>query len=272
MPNKHILVEIDSRIATIVLNRPEKLNAWTDTMEAEVRAAMGRAGADDGVRAIILTGAGRGFCAGADMGHLDNVGAGLEDPDQPITEDPVPRSARPDFRTRHSYFPAVPKPVIAAINGACAGLGLVLALYCDVRFAAQEAMFTTSFARRGLIAEHGIAWLMSALVGPAVALDLLMSARRVTAEEALRIGLVNRVVPGMDLLAATREYTRMLADEVSPLAVSVIKRQVWEAQFQTLAEAIELADVEMERSFASEDFREGVAHFMEKRRPAFTGR
>jgi enoyl-CoA hydratase/carnithine racemase len=233
---------------------------------------MGRAGADDNVRAIILTGAGRGFCAGADMGHLENVGAGLEDPDQPITEDPVPHSACPDFRTRHSYFPAIPKPVIAAINGPCAGLGLVLALYCDLRFAADEAMFTTSFARRGLIAEHGIAWLMPALVGPSVALDLLMSARRFSADEALRMGLVNRIVPGKDLLTVTREYARMLTDECSPLAVSVIKRQVWQAQFQTLAEAIALADVEMERSFVSEDFREGIAHFVEKRRPAFTGR
>jgi len=270
MGYEHILYDVAGRIATITLNRPERLNAWTRTMEREVREAVGVAAADDVVRVLVLTGAGRGFCAGADMDLLQSIpggGAGETQRRQPF--DP---SARPDFQRTYSWFPAVPKPIIAAINGAAAGLGLVVALYCDVRIAAEGAVFTTSFSRRGLVAEHGVSWLLPRLVGPASALDLLLSARKIDAAAALRMGLVNEVLPQARFVEGVRSYAGELATLVSPRSMRVMKRQVWEAQFQTLAEATDVADAEMRLSFASEDFREGVAHFVEKRAPSFTGR
>ena len=185
---------------------------------------------------------------------------------------PFDPGSRPDFQKRYSYFPAVPKPIIAAVNGPCAGLGLVIALYCDLRFAAPEAQFTTAFSRRGLIAEHGISWMLPRIVGHANALDLLMSARRVQSDEALRIGLVNRLYPSDQLREQTYAYARELADFVSPSAIAVIKRQLYDVPFQTLAEATIDANREMVVALRGSDFREGVASFMEKRPPRFTGK
>lgn len=270
MSYQHILYGVSDHIATITLNRPEKLNAWTSTMEVEVRRATEAAARDEGVRVLVLTGAGRGFCAGADMELLTGITAARRDVHVPPP--PLDSRARADFQVRFGYFPAVPKPVIAAVNGPAAGLGLVVALYCDLRFAAEEAVLTTAFSRRGLIAEHGISWTLPRLVGLPAALDLMLSARRVGAAEALELGLVNRVVPGADLMARTLDYARELATLVSPRSMAVMKRQLWNAQFQTLAEAVADADVEMQRSFTTEDFKEGVAHFLEKRAPAFRGR
>ena len=163
------------------------------------------------------------------------------------------------------------QPVIAMLNGATAGIGLVHALYCDLRFAADSAVFTTAFARRGLIAEHGISWMLPRIVGHANALDLLMSARRVSAAEALRIGLVNRLSSPEKLREDTYAYARDLADFVSPSAIAVIKRQVYDVPFQTLAEATIDANREMQIALKGNDFREGVASFVEKRPPRFTG-
>jgi len=271
MGYEHILYDVAGHIATVTLNRPERLNAWTSTMEREVREAVAAAAADDGVRVIVLTGAGRGFCAGADMDLLQSIpGGGV--PSETERPRPLDPSARGDFQRKYSWFPAVPKPIIAAINGPAAGLGLVIALYCDVRIAAEGAVFTTSFSRRGLIAEHGVSWLLPRLVGPANALDLLLSARKIDAATALRMGLVNEVLSQERFRDGVGAYARELATLVSPRSMRVMKRQIWEAQFQTLAEATDVADAEMLLSFASEDFREGVAHFVEKRAPAFTGR
>jgi enoyl-CoA hydratase/carnithine racemase len=271
MGHEHILYDVSGRVATVTLNRPAKLNAWTAVMEAEVRQAMEEAARDEAVRVIVLTGAGRGFCAGADMDLL----AGITEGARPVSGEetrPIDGTARPEFVGKYAYFPTVPKPIIGAINGACAGLGLVVALYCDLRFASDQAVFTTAFARRGLIAEHGVSWLLPRLVGPAHALDLLLSARKVEAAEALRLGLVNQVWPHAGFAAAVRAYADELATLSSPRSLAVMKRQLWDAQFQGLAEATRVADEEMLRSFTSEDFKEGVAHFVEKRPPAFTGR
>ncbi|MCM5571165.1 enoyl-CoA hydratase [Burkholderiaceae bacterium FT117] len=274
MSYEAILYDVADGIATVTLNRPDKLNAWTRGMQAEVHDAMHRAAADDAVRAIVLTGAGRGFCAGADMGLLSAVREGEARVSADPTTSPVPPmgSALADFRKTYSWFPTIPKPIVGAINGPCAGLGLVIALYCDMRFAAQGAMFTTAFAQRGLIAEHGISWLLPRLIGLPEAADLLYSARKVGADEALKLGLVQRVVPDAELIPATREYLRGIVDGVSPRSVAVMKRQIWEAMFQTLGEAIEVGNDEMQKSFASDDFKEGVAHYLEKRAPRFTGR
>jgi enoyl-CoA hydratase/carnithine racemase len=166
----------------------------------------------------------------------------------------------------------VPKPIIAAINGAAAGLGLILALYCDIRFAADNAKFTTAFSRRGLIAEHGISWLLPRITGFANAADLLYSARVIAAAEAKEMGLVSRVIPAASFESEVMAYARMLASEVSPRSLREMKREIWAAQFQPLGEAIEAANADMPPSFKSEDFKEGVAHFVEKRLPRFTGR
>jgi len=275
MEYSDITYAVEARVATITLNRPDKLNAWTRTMETEVRAAMTAAGNDDAVRAIVLTGAGRGFCAGADMSLLSDVSASGGDA---RPGDAAPGGIAggldlpPDYHLRYAYFPTVPKPVIAAINGPAAGLGLIMALYCDVRFAADSAVFTTAFARRGLIAEHGISWLLPALVGHAHALDLLLSARKVDATEALAMGLVNQVHPGYALMDAAQAYARDLADNVSPRSIRVMKRQVYRAVLQSLEDATLIANAELPGSFVSEDFKEGVAHFLEQRPARFSGR
>lgn len=267
MAYQHILYDIADRIATITLNRPDRMNAWTPIMEREVREAMASAAADSSVRVIVLTGAGRGFCAGADMDALK----GLDPDDVRRTADipPFDMNRRPDWQTRYAFYPSIPKPVIGMLNGATAGIGLVHALYCDMRFAADSAVFTTAFARRGLIAEHGISWMLPRIVGHANALDLLMSARRVPADEALRIGLVNRLYPAEQLREQTYAYARDLADFVSPTAMGVIKRQIYDVPFQTLAEATIDANREMNIALRGADFREGVASFIEKRAPTF---
>jgi enoyl-CoA hydratase/carnithine racemase len=267
---QHILYEVSDKIATITLNRPDRMNAWTTIMERDVRHAMELAASDDNVRVIVLTGAGRAFCAGADMEGLKAIDA--NEIRRGESTPPFDMNRRPDWQTRYAYYPAIPKPVIGMLNGATAGIGLVHALYCDLRFAADNTVFTTAFSRRGLIAEHGISWMLPRIVGHANALDLLMSARRVHSDEALRIGLVNRLYPPDQLREQTYAYARDLADFVSPSAISVIKRQLYDVPFQTLAEATIDANREMQVALKGSDFREGVASFMEKRPPRFTGK
>jgi enoyl-CoA hydratase/carnithine racemase len=276
MPSKEILYQVADRVATITLNRPEKLNAWTATMEQEVRSSVEEAERDENVRVIVLTGAGPGFCAGADMSLLTAVAS------QGVGEDLARRiqsggagqeGTRPDFQRKFSYFLGVAKPVIAAINGPAVGLGLVIPLYCDLRWAAENARFSTTFAQRGLIAEYGIAWMLPRIVGLSDALDLLFSARTITASEALDLRLVNRVFPkeGDGFGATVHEHAVQLASSVSPRSMGVIKRQVYTGIFQTLAESFDLSVVEMVASLRSADFKEGVAHFLEKRPPNFSG-
>jgi enoyl-CoA hydratase/carnithine racemase len=179
---------------------------------------------------------------------------------------------RADFRHKYSYFPAVTKPVIAAINGPVVGLGLVITLYCDIRFASDAARFGTAFARRGLIAEYGVAWMLPRLVGHANALDLLLSARMIDAAEAVRMGLANQVFPRDTFMEKVREYAIDLASNVSPRSTRIIKRQVYEAMFETLTGSFERSEQEMLASLQCADFKEGVAHFVEKRAPVFTGK
>jgi enoyl-CoA hydratase/carnithine racemase len=274
MAYEEILMDVADGIATITMNRPEKLNAWTGTMAGEIRDAMTDAGQRADVRVIILTGAGRGFCAGADMDNLAGISdSGSNNSNQPMRPVEIEDGLNlpMDFRQQVSYFPQVPKPVIAAINGPAAGLGLVMSLYADMRFASDNAKFMTAFAKRGLIAEHGISWMLPELVGVSNALDLLLSSRLIDAGEALHMGLVNKVFPAESFLDDVKAYASEIARFVSPRSTKVMKRQVYNAMFQNLAEAIGTGNEEMVRSFTTEDFKEGVAHFVEKRHPKFTG-
>lgn len=273
MSYSEIIYTAQDGVATVTMNRPDKLNAVTPMLADEMRQAMIAAAKDDAVRAIVLTGAGRGFCAGADMTRLSGLSSGNEDRGLVTAKVPdLPFEAHADFKSRYGYFPSIPKPIIGAVNGPCAGLGMVIALYCDIRIAAEDVVFTTSFSRRGLIAEYGIAWTLPRLVGPSVAADLLLSARRVNAAEALRIGLVSQVVPVTGLQDAAHTYAKDLADNVSPRSMRVMKRQIWESLAQRLGEANAMAEEEMKGSFGTADFKEGVAHFLEKRQARFTGR
>ncbi|MDO8212240.1 enoyl-CoA hydratase-related protein [Conexibacter sp. CPCC 206217] len=250
-----VLYDVAERVATVTLNRPSRLNAWTPQLGLAYHDALARAGADPGVRAIVVTGAGRGFCAGADMGDLNEISPGNH---PEIVDD-----------RRHTFVRTLPKPVIAAVNGAAAGMGLMLAAMCDVRIAAEGAKLTTAFARRGLIAEHGLAWLLTRLVGPAAALDLLLSARVVLAEEALQLGLVNRVVGRGEALDAAWAYARELATHSSPASMAVIKRQVQDDLERGLDAAYAAAEEAMYASLDRPDLAEGVASFTERRAPDF---
>lgn len=273
---EHILLETKDRISTITLNRPERLNAWTARMADEVRDAIGKAGTDPATRCIVITGAGRGFCAGADMEGLQGTAsAGKTSGHEVLNPSDVSFSGAPgpdiaeSFPGRFGYLYSCPKPIIAEINGPCAGIGLILTLYADLRFANEAAKFTTAFAARGLVAEHGIAWLLPRLIGEAHALDLLMTSRKFTGAEAQVMGLVNKALPAGELATHVASVARTLANDVSPRAVAIMKRQVRASYAQSFAASLAIADEQMSQSFSIFDFKEGVQSFVERRAPAF---
>jgi enoyl-CoA hydratase/carnithine racemase len=253
-----VLREIEDGVALLTLNRPDRLNAWTSEMQTLYFDLLDDCAEREDVRAIVLTGAGRGFCAGADMQNLEAIAEGDTDRASGAA-DPRP--------VTHAL--GIPKPVIACINGAAAGLGLVHALMCDIRFAAAGAKLTTAFSRRGLVAEHGIAWILPRLVGPARALDLLLSGRVVLGNEAAELGLVNRSVDDGRALDETLAYARMLAGECSPASMAQMKRQVYADYERTLSESVEEANRLMVESFSGADLAEGVRSFLERRSPEF---
>jgi enoyl-CoA hydratase/carnithine racemase len=227
------------------------------------------AAADENVRVIILTGAGKAFCAGGDI-----TGFKSDNPRHLIDKLPRPYdfSRRPDFQSRTAYFPSLPKPVIAMLNGATAGIGLVHALFCDLRFASEDTVITTAFSRIGLASEYGMGWILNRVVGHANAFDLLLSGRKVRGQESQRLGLVNQIFPPETLVQATCDYARELAEEVSPRSLRVIKQQLWELPFQTLQEALITDSAAMLEANVCEDFKEGKLAFVEKRPPRFTGK
>lgn len=253
-PTAPVLVERRGAVALITLNRPDRLNALTVAMESQYFDVLRQSDGDPAVRAIVVTGAGRGFCAGMDMAADDEAA----DP----TRATAPASARRAAMT-------VRKPVIAAINGAAAGLGLALALHCDLRFATPVAKLTTSFARRGLVAEAGLAWLLPRLVGASGALDLLLSARVVLGEEALRLGLIDRVVEPDALVQEVVAYADDLARNCSPWALATIKRQVYDGLDSTADGAYRSCDELMRIAADRPDAAEGIASFVERRPPRF---
>lgn len=267
---KVTLYQVDDGVATITLHRPERLNAWTGRLHTEYRSLLARAAADPGVRVIVVTGSGRGFCAGADIKALEGHAArGAYDagtgPDLPHPGYGV----RPEFDADFAYHFGIPKPVIAAVNGPAAGVGLVLACYCDLRFAAAGAKLTAAHGRLGLPAEYGLSWLLPRIVGFAHAADLLLSSRVVLAEEALAMGLVNRVHPAGELMEAVYDYCRMLAEEVSPASLAATKLQMYADVYATAAGAVEDAQRLLEQMMGQPDFTEAVAARQERRPPRF---
>ncbi|WP_240939429.1 enoyl-CoA hydratase-related protein [Diaphorobacter sp. HDW4A] len=258
MQSSELGCEIRNRVALLTINRPERMNAWTPALEQQFKARILEIRSDDEIRCIVLTGAGKAFCAGMDMQVLQSG---------PST--PTPSTA--DADPRYSYLTTLDKPFIAAINGAAAGVGLCIALYSDLRFVTPEARLTAPYARRGLVAEHGIAWLLPRLIGPMHAADLLLSGRTVSGAEAGRMGLAN-VLPAEGFLDAVLERANEIANLGSPRSTRIMKQQLLAAREGTLAEATRVADREMTDCKATEDFREGVQHFIEKRPPHFTGR
>jgi len=268
---EEITYEVDDPVATITLNRPHALNAWTNTMGLEVREAIGRAERDKAVVGIVLTGAGRGFCAGADLNVLQNLTKGdrsatAASRDVPMPGDP---SWGDDLRSTYTYFLSVPKPIVAAINGPCAGMAVAIVLCCDLRFMAEDAVLTTAFAERGLVAEWGTSWLLPRLVGPAAALDLLYSARKVTGRDAATMGLVNNAMPADEVLQYANAYVQSLAARCSPTSMAIMKRQVYQQLHAGLGPAEKEAQALMLESFARSDFAEGVSSFVERRSPSF---
>ena len=255
--NDPVLYDVQSGVAIVTLNRPERLNAWTGALGKRYFSRLDEAVADPNVKVIVVTGAGRGFCAGADMDMLQGIGE-------------AGGTGNAEAQKPAWYATTLSKPVIAAINGACAGLGLVHALMCDIRFAAAGAKFTTAFARRGLIAEHGISWVLPRVVGPARAMDLLLSGRTFVAEEAATLGLVNETVPGDELMARVMAYAQELATYSSPASMKAMKSQIWGDLARSLPDANENADGLMKLSLKATDFKEGVRSYLEKRTPNFS--
>ena len=259
----NVTLDVEGPMALVRLERPEKLNAFTFGMVGEIRSAVDEAAADPDVVAVVVTGTGRGFSAGLDTTDLARSTSG--DPagrSQPSTDpDELP--------ALFSHILRVRKPVIAAVNGVAAGGGFVLAMMCDLRFAAHSASFTTAFSRRGLIAEHGTSWLLPRIVGLNRALDLLWSARRMSAEEAYRIGFVDRLIPDDALLDEVRAYVDDLAANVSPRSMAVMKQQVYGDLSLSLPDAFRGSDVHVQASIEHPDSTEGVVSFVERRPPRF---
>jgi enoyl-CoA hydratase/carnithine racemase len=253
---QQILYDTSGPVATITFNRPEKLNAWTPVMEAEVAQAIQAAEADADIRVVVLTGAGRGFCSGADLT------APPANPDAPRVR------PGPD---RFEFLWNAGKPLVAALNGPAAGVGLSIALHCDFRYMAQSASLTTAFALRGLIAEHGSAWLLPRLIGVQNAADLFYSGRKVACAEAAQMGLV-RALPDEGFLEQVISLATALVQASSPRSLRVMRRQIHAGLDQTFAEGLVLAHREQEESLHSADFKEGITAFRERRPSLFTGR
>jgi enoyl-CoA hydratase/carnithine racemase len=264
--------DVRGPVAIITMNRPDALNAFTGRMLAEIRHALATAERDPEVVGMVLTGAGRGFCAGMDMNALNQMSSGADEGADDLSElaaSPGDPDMGENFQTTYSYLLSVRKPLLAAINGACAGLGFAVAMLCDMRFVEQNAKFSTAFSQRGLIAEHGISWILPRLIGPSRALDLLWSARKFDGVEAERLGLADRLVEDGASLDAALAYIEDLAATAAPKSLMVMKQQVYRHLNMPLGEAMKETNALMAESLSRSDFREGVRSFIEKRPPAF---
>lgn len=253
-----------SGIAVLTLNRPDRLNTWGGDIATAFYAGLDRAEADSAVRVIVVTGRGKAFCAGAQLGSMGSVAQSIEQTDE--------RKLASLVGERQPYsLTSLSKPVVAAINGSCVGIGFTQALMCDVRFAAAGAKFAASFARRGLIAEYGVSWILPRLTGWGVALDLLLSGRTFFADEAAELGLVKEVVPPEQLMKRVMDYAGDIAQHCSPASMAVIKQQAYGDAMREITDASARSDALLHESLRRPDVIEGVTSFLEKRLPSFPG-
>ena len=276
MPNDASMVTyaVSDGVALITFNRPEARNAWLNETTVQYRDRLCEAELDKRVRVVVVTGAGSTFCVGADMSLLDEISGGtatIGPKKSGRTPLPLPGNQRdPDYALAHAYTMAMSKPVIAAINGAAAGIGFVVACYADIRLAAAGAKLTTSVAKLGLPAEHGMSWLLPRLVGLGPAAELLLTGRTVTAEEAATMGLVHHVYPADQLRDRAVTYAAGLVADVAPSSLKVIKAQLYADMRGSFADAVRVAEGSMQRMVPMDDFREAITAFGERRRPNFS--
>ncbi len=271
---QEILYDVQDPVATITLNRPKKMNAMTNRTLREIKHAIAEAERDDRVVGIVLTGAGRGFCAGIDMGDLSKIQQAGSVDSMRVADDvpdaqPGDPSMGPGFGFWFTYLMAVRKPIVAAVNGACAGMGFSMAMMCDLRFISESAFFMAAFAQRGLVSEHGSSWVLPRLLGPSRALDLVWSGRRIDAQEALALGLANRVVEPENVVAAAQAYIQQLAATASPQSLMDMKQQIYGDLQRSLTDSVQDTTRRQEASYVRPDFKEGIASFVEKRPPQF---
>ncbi len=270
---QEIEYEIDGPVATITMNRPDQFNALTDLTQAEIRHALDASERNPDVIGTVLTGAGRGFCAGVDMnalGKMSDAGERVAENYDHLKVNPGNPDGDNNYKGSPTYFLGLRKPLIAAINGAAAGLGFSYATFCDMRFMDRSAKLVSSFGPRGLIAEHGTSWLLPRLVGPSNALDIFWSSRRINGEEAYRMGYANRLCEDGTCASEAQAYLKEIAGTSAPSSLMMMKRQVYKHMNRELGDAMAESTIWMDESLTRDDFKEGVASFVERRVPNFS--
>ena len=268
MELKSTRYEVEGGIATVRLHRPERMNAWTGRMHTEYRWLMAQADADPAVGAVIVTGEGRAFCAGADAKALEgHVAKGGYDPGTPEDIARPGYGVREEFDAFFAWHFGLTKPVVAAINGPAAGVGFALACYCDLRFAVPGAKLTTAHGPLGLPAEYGLSWLLPRMIGLTHANDLLLSSRKFLTDEALALGLLNELCEPDALLPRVREYLAGVLARVAPSSLTATRRQIYTDLHRSAAEAVVDSERRLEEMMRGDDYREGVAAFVERRPP-----
>ncbi len=273
MELKVVRCEIKQGIAAVTLHRPGRGNAWTKRMNAEYRHVMAGLDENPDVRVIVVTGSGRQFCAGADFKALDHYRDTGDDYVSSLRDDAMARpghGVRPEYDHDMVWHWGLRKPVIAAINGACAGIAMSLAAFCDLRYAVEGAKFTTAAPRLGLPAEYGLAWILPRQIGVTQAADVLMTGRTILAQEAKEMGFLNNVYPEDEFLDRVMETARYMAEQVSPMATKTTKRQLYgELMQHDVGAAVEASKRLIGDHMRSADYREGVTAFQEGRPPKF---
>lgn len=263
-----IKYSVENQVATIMISRPGRNNSWSPDVDREYRHMIGKAEADPDVRVIIMTGdpAGKAFCPGADTANL--AANSKQGPSEHRRSDDVQTpgyGVRPEFDAPFAYHFGMTKPVIAAINGAVAGIGLTLTCFADMRFAVSGAKFTAAFSRLNLPAEYGISWVLPRIVGVTNAADILLSSRVFLAEEALAMGFLNKVLPADELIPHVREYAALLVEKNSPGSLRMIKQQIYADLHRPLNEAVAVSEKLINESRNHPDSREGISAWLEKR-------